>query len=261
MQPESEMCMETVGARAGPPTCCPRLISPDTASVEQYKTQPAAERMTAPERATAFAVEDRMHGFVRTDRGPVEAPRRASTPWILGCSSDPNCLGCIRMHSGPRGKPDVRIDEARGCWMTNIAPWTHTSVSHGVRCIRMQPQRTETKWIDDAGGCRLGCRHRSPGSHVGVDATVGAVPEGKPMLTSVLPHGPVVAPTVWVGIGMPSRICIYHWNAGIRTHLTAVRFQRTGSANVFENGTSDASAGRNADAAAHSDVLEMKVTV
>ena len=191
--------------------------------LRDIKMQPAAERMTAPERATAFAVEDKMHGFVRTDRGPMEAPRRASTPWILGCSSDHIGLGCIRM----------------------------------------QPQRTETKWIDDAGGCRLGCRHCSPGSHVGVDATVGAVPEGKPMLTSIPALcGPIVAPTVWVGIGMPSRIRYSHLNAGIRTHLTAaVRFHRTGGTNVFENGTSDASAGRDADAATHSDVLEMKVEV
>lgn len=223
--------------------------------------QPTAERMTAPERASADCRSGRMTGLRAVEPPTYGSPHLAISVRILGCSSDPICMGCIRMHSGPTGKPDVTIDEARGCRMTNIAPWTHTSMSHGVRCIRMQPQRTETKWTDDAGGCRLGCRHCSLGSHVGVDATVGAVPEGKPMLTSVLPHGPVVAPTVRVGIGMPSRIRYRDLNAGIRTHLTAVRFQRTGSANDFAKGTSDASAGRNADAAAHSDVLEMKVTV
>ena len=224
MQPESEMCMETVGARAGPPTCCPRLISPDTASVEQYKTQPAAERMTAPERASADCRSGRMTGLRAVEPPTYGSPHRAISARILGCSSDPICMGCIRMRSKPTGKTEVGID--------------------------------------DAGGCRLGCRHCSPGSHVGVDATVGTVPEGKLMLTSVLPHGPVVAPTVRVGSGMPSRIRYRDLNAGIRTHLaTAVRFQRTGSANDFAKGTSDASAGRNADAAAHSDVLEMKVTV
>lgn len=223
--------------------------------------QPTAVRMTAPERASADCRSGRMTGLRAVEPPTYGSPRLAISVRILGCSSDPICMGCIRMHSGPTGKPDVTIDEARGCQMTNIAPWTHTSVSHGVRCIRMQPQRTETKWIDDAGGCRLGCRHCSPGSHVGVDATVGAVPEGRPMLTSVLPHGPVVAPTVRVGSGMPSRIRYSHLNAGIRTHLTAVRLHRTSGTNVFENGTSDASAGRDADAATDSDVLEMKVAV
>ena len=226
--------------------------------------QPAAERMTAPERASADCRSGRMTGLRAVEPPTYGSPRLAITARILGCSSDHIGMGCIRMRSGPTGKTDVRIDEAKGCRLTNIAPRTHTSVSHGVRCIIRQPQQAMAgmNWIDDAGGCRLGCRHCSPDSHVGVDATVGAVPEGKPMLTSIPALcGPIVAPTVWVGIGMPSRIRYSHLNAGIRTHLTAVRFHRTSSANDFAKGTSDASAWRDADAATHSDVLEMKVAV
>lgn len=187
--------------------------------------RPAAERMTAPERANTDCRSGRMTGLRAVEPPTYGSPHRAISTRILGCSSDPICMGCIRMQSKPSGKTDVGID--------------------------------------DAGGCRLGCRHCSLGSHVGVDATVGAVPEGRPMLTSIPALcGLVVAPTVWVGIGMPSRIRYSHLNAGIRTHLaTAVRFQRTGWTNIFENGTSDASVGRDADAAAHSDVLEMKVAV
>lgn len=176
MQPESEMCMETVGARAGPSTCCPRLTSPDTASVEQYKTRPATGRMTAPERASADCRSGRMAGLRAVEPPTYGSPHRAISARIRGCSSDPICMGCIRMQSGPTRKTDVRIDEARGCRITNIAPWTHTSVSHGVRCMIKQP-----------------------------------------------------------------------W--------------QTGWTNVFENGTSDASAGRNADAATDSDVMGMKVAV
>ena len=54
--------------------------------------------------------------------------------------------------------------------------------------------------------------------HQPCDATVGAVPEGKPMLTSILPRGPDMAPTAWVGIGMPSRICVSHLRGGIKRH-------------------------------------------
>lgn len=218
------MCMETVGARAGTSTRCPRLTSPDTASVEQYKTRPATGRMTAPERAYMDCRSGWMTGLRAVEPPTYGSPRLAISARILGCSSDPIGMGCIRMQSRPTGKPDVRID--------------------------------------DAGGCRLNCRHCSPGSHVGVDATVGAVPEGKPMSTSDAAFdGTLLVPAAWVGSGMPSRIRYSDLNAGIRTHLTAVRFHRAGSANDFANGTSDASAGRNAEAATHTDVMEMKVSV
>ena len=137
----------------------------------------AKGRMTAPERATAFAVEDRMHGFVRTDRGPLEAPRRASTPWILGCSSDLICMGCIRMQSESTGKTDEGIDEARGCRLTNIAPWTHTPISHPVHGIekqleskdgRMTSRRADgnchsrqTAWLRASGSPTCGSPHHT----------------------------------------------------------------------------------------------------
>lgn len=137
---------------------------------------PAADRMTAPERAYADCRSGRMTGLRAVEPPTYGSPHRAISARILGCSSDPICMGCIRMRSEPTGKTEVRIDEARGCRITNIAPWTHTSVSHGVRCMIKQP-----------------------------------------------------------------------W--------------QTGWTNVFENGTSDASARRNAEAATNTDVMEMKVSV
>ena len=132
--------------------------------------------MTVPERATTFAVEGGMHGFVRTDRGPLEAPHRTSTAWIHGYQHYYIGFAGIKMQPEQVDPAVMRIDEARGCRITNIAPWTHTSVSHGVRCMIKQP-----------------------------------------------------------------------W--------------QTGWTNVFENGTSDASARRNAEAATNTDVMEMTVSV
>lgn len=49
------------------------------------------------------------------------------------------------------------------------------------------------------------------------DATVGAVPEGKPMSTSDIAYlGTLLVPAVRVGIGMPSRIHVYNRDTGIK---------------------------------------------
>lgn len=50
------------------------------------------------------------------------------------------------------GSIESWIDEARGCRLTNIAPWTHTPISHPVHGIKKPDAGARTY---TAGGCRL----------------------------------------------------------------------------------------------------------
>ena len=66
------------------------------------------------------------------------------------------------------GSIESGIDEARGCRLTNIAPWTHTPISHPVHGIKKQLEskdgRMTSKRADGNGHSRQTAWLRASGS-------------------------------------------------------------------------------------------------
>ena len=120
-----------------------------------------------------------------------------------------------------------------------------------VPSVRWYKKTPSTGGCDSEEGFGSNAPARPVGSNTGAlhqpcDATVGAVPEGKPMLTSILPRGPDLAPTAWVGIGMPSRICLSHLRGGMKRHPSPDGgiAARERAATVPHQGMADACTGR-----------------